>query len=153
MSLWYFSFSESIQSFHIISLCVQNINRNWLFGASLIEGLFQLCAITSTGRPRYMWSFYQWFCLYAIENRPFLRNLSLNLQASLVFLYANSLYAILISWSLSLAFNEVRLYCHNFLIFFQGLLKLSSAKESITIFTRNILSRWWGLESNWILVF
>ena len=57
-----------------------------------------------------MRSFYLRFRVYAIENRPFLRNISPNLQASLVFLYANSLYASLIFWSLSLAYNEVRLY-------------------------------------------
>ncbi len=68
---------------------------------------------TCTGGPRYMRSFYLQFRVYAIENRPFLRNFSPNLQASLVFLYANSLYASLIFWSLSLAYNEVHLYIQN----------------------------------------
>jgi hypothetical protein len=58
-----------------------------------------------------MRSFYLRFRVYEIENWPFLRNLSPNLWVSLVFLYANALYASLIFWSLSLAHNEVRLYC------------------------------------------
>jgi hypothetical protein len=39
-----------------------------------------------------------------------LRNLSPILYVSLVFLYANSLHAKVIFWSLSLAYNEVRQY-------------------------------------------
>jgi len=40
----------------------------------------------------------------------FFWNLSSNYQSSLVFLYANSLYASLFLESLSLAYNEVQLY-------------------------------------------
>ncbi len=66
--------------------------------------------LSYTGSPRYMRSFYLRFRAYAIENWPFLRNLSPNLWVSLVFLYSNSLYTSLIFWSLSLAYNEVCLY-------------------------------------------
>ena len=67
---------------------------------------------TNTGGPRYMRSFYLRFCVYAIEKWPFSQNLSSNLWYFQVFLYANSLYASLFLESLSLAYNEVRLYIH-----------------------------------------
>jgi len=59
-----------------------------------------------TGGPRYMRSFYLQFRIYAIRKWPFFWNLSSNLQSSLVFLYANSLYASLFLESLSLEYNE-----------------------------------------------
>ena len=57
-----------------------------------------------------MRSFYLQFRIYATENWPFFWNLSSNLQSSLVFLYANSLYASIFFRSLSLAYNERHLY-------------------------------------------
>jgi len=60
--------------------------------------------------PRYMRSFYLQICIYSIEKWPFFWNLSSNLQWSLVFLYANSLYASIFLESLYLAYNEVPLY-------------------------------------------
>jgi len=57
-----------------------------------------------------MRSFYLQFRVYAIRKWPFFWNLTSNLQSSLVFLYANSLYASLFLESLSLAYNEVHLY-------------------------------------------
>ncbi len=62
------------------------------------------------GGPHYMRPFYLQFRVCAIEKWPFSWNLSSNLQLSLVFLYANSLYASLFFESLSLAYNEVHLY-------------------------------------------
>jgi hypothetical protein len=64
----------------------------------------------NTGGPRFMRSFYLQIRIYAIENDPYLYNLSSNLYSSLVFLYANLLYASHILQSLSIAYNEVRLY-------------------------------------------
>jgi len=63
-----------------------------------------------TGSPRYMRSFYLRFRVYAIRKWPFYWNLTSNLQSSLVFLYANSLYASLFLESLSVEYNEVHLY-------------------------------------------
>jgi len=59
-----------------------------------------------TGGPRYMRSFYLWFRIYAIQKWPFFWNLSSNYQSSLVFLYANSLYASLFLgfWQTSIDF-------------------------------------------------
>ena len=57
-----------------------------------------------------MRSFYLRFCVCAIESWPFFWNLSSNLQSSLVFLYANSLYASIFFRSLPLAYNEGHLY-------------------------------------------
>ncbi len=54
-----------------------------------------------------MWSFYLRIRISAMKIGW---NLSPNLQAFLVFLYANSLYASLIFWSLSLAYNKVHLF-------------------------------------------
>ncbi len=48
------------------------------------------------------------------RNDLFFWNLSSNYQSSLVFLYANSLYASLFLESLSLAYNEVQLYFYYF---------------------------------------
>ena len=64
----------------------------------------------TTGGPLYMRSFFLQFREYATENWPFFWKPSSNLQSSLVFLYANSLYASLFFWSLSLAYNEGHLY-------------------------------------------
>jgi len=64
----------------------------------------------STGGPRYMRTFYLRFRVYSIPKWPFFCNLTSNLQSSLVFLYANSLYSSLFLESLSLAYNEVHLY-------------------------------------------
>ena len=61
-------------------------------------------------RPRYVRSFFLQFRVCATENWPFFWNLSSNLQSSLVFLYANSLYASIFFRSLSLAYNEGNLY-------------------------------------------
>jgi hypothetical protein len=58
-----------------------------------------------TGGPLYMRSFYLRIRVSAIANWPFFWNLSPNLQSFLVFLYAS-----LIFWSLSIAYNEVQLY-------------------------------------------
>jgi len=69
-----------------------------------------LKVILCTGGPCYMQSFYLRIHVYVIEKLPFFWNLSSNLQWSLVFLYANSLYASLFLESLSLAYNEVHLY-------------------------------------------
>jgi len=55
----------------------------------------------NTGGPRYMLSFYLRIRVYANEKWPFFWNLSSNLQWSLVFLYANSLYASIFLESLS----------------------------------------------------
>jgi hypothetical protein len=63
-----------------------------------------------------MRSFYLRFRVYAIGIWAFLRNLSPNLLVTLVFLYANSLYASLIFWSLSIAYNEVQLYTVDMLL-------------------------------------
>jgi len=73
----------------------------------------------STGGPHYMRSFYLWFQVYAIQKWPFFWDLSSNLQLSLVFLYANLLYASLFLESLSLAYNEVHLYNSIFLFDFK----------------------------------
>jgi len=70
-----------------------------------------LCLNLCTGGPHYMRSFYLRIHVYAIGKWPFFWNLSSNLQWSFVFLYANSLYASIFVESLSLAYNEVHLYC------------------------------------------
>jgi len=57
-----------------------------------------------------MRSFYLQFRVYVIEKFAFFWNLSSNLWQTLVFLYANSLYASLFLESLSLAYHEVHLY-------------------------------------------
>jgi len=71
---------------------------------------FEFSMNACTGGPRYMRSFYLRFCVYATQKWPFFWNLSSNNQSSLVFLYANSLYASLFLESLALAYNEVQLY-------------------------------------------
>jgi len=62
-----------------------------------------------------MQSLYQRIRVYAIEKWPFFWNLSSNLHWSLVFLYANSLYARIFLESLSLEYIEVHLYSHFYL--------------------------------------
>ncbi len=63
-----------------------------------------------TGGPRYMQTFYLRFREYAIEIMPFQRNITSYLPMLLVSLYANSFYANHFFRSLSIAYNEVRLY-------------------------------------------
>jgi len=62
-----------------------------------------------------MQSFYLRFRVYLIRKWPFYWNLTSNLQSSLVFLYANSLYASLFLESLSLEYNKVHLYFEYYL--------------------------------------
>ena len=67
-----------------------------------------------TGVPRYIRSFYLRFRVYATENWQFFWKLSSNLQSSLDFLFANSLYASIFFWSLSLPDNEGYLYLQTY---------------------------------------
>ncbi len=72
----------------------------------------------------------------SIENWPFFWNVSPNLQSFLVFLYANTLYASLNFWSLSIAHNKVQLYLFISLAS-NWTLKQTPDKE---------LQSWWFLE-------
>jgi len=59
-----------------------------------------------------MRTFYLRFRVYAIKSMTFQRNISSNLPMLLVSLFANSLYASHFFRSLSMAYNEGRLYIH-----------------------------------------
>ncbi len=95
-----------------------------------------------------MRSFYLQFRIYAIQKLPFFWNLSSNLQSSLFFLYANSLYTSQLLESLSLAYNEVHLYYS----FFKLTVLLCSTffclnrKKWLTFSSRRRNRRW----SSWI---
>jgi len=65
-----------------------------------------------TGDPRYMRTFYLPFHIYVIKIMAYQRNISSNLPMLLVSLYANSLYASQFFGSLSIEYNEGRLYIH-----------------------------------------
>jgi len=91
----------------------------------------------STGGPPYMRSFYLRFHVYAIQKWPFFWNLSSNYQSSLVFLYANSLYASLFLQSLSLAYNKVHLYK----IYFIGLATFLMASLTVQTFLLKTISK------------
>jgi len=67
-----------------------------------------------------MRTFYLRFRIYAIKIMAFQRNVSSNLPMLLVSLYANLLYASKFFRSLSLAYNEVRLYKSIIKILFQA---------------------------------
>jgi len=56
--------------------------------------------------PWYMQTFYLQFCIYAIENMAFQRNVCFNLPKQLVLLFANLLYTKQFFRSLSMAYNE-----------------------------------------------
>ena len=67
--------------------------------------------IWSTGGPHYMRTFCLQFHVYAIKIMAFLRDVSSYLPMLLVSLYGNSLCANHFFRSLSIAYNEVHLYC------------------------------------------
>ncbi len=88
--------SKSILNPPICStMCIRNFEEGFK--------IFFYYKTAYTGGPRYMRSFYLRIRVFAIANWPYLWNLSPNLQSDLIFLYANSLYASQIFWSLSIA--------------------------------------------------
>ncbi len=72
-----------------------------------------LCNHYDTGGPRYMQTFYVRFRVYAIKIMAFQRNVSSNLPMLLVSLYASQFFR-----SLSIAYNEGRLYSQYTLMFY-----------------------------------
>ena len=99
----------------------------------------------STGDPRYMRTFYLQFRVYAIEIMAVLRSVSSYLPMLLALLYADSLNANHYFRSLSIAYNEVHLYCILLLYFldyfsFKCTVWKKFLKKSYSLFSFNFFT-------------